>query len=79
MAYKEITSSKAELDISRAIEFYKEINIELARLFLKDLKATKDYLVKHPVKIQIRYADIRIAFFDTFPYGIHFRLHDKNQ
>lgn len=77
MAYKVITSSKSELDVSRAIEYYKEINIEIAKAFLKDLKATKKYLVKHPKKIQIRYADIRIAFLDTFPYGIHFRLQDK--
>lgn len=77
MAYKIITSSKSELDASRAIEYYKEINTELAKAFLKDLKSTKDYLVKHPKKIQIRYANIRIAFLDTFPYGIHFRLQDK--
>jgi len=77
MAYKIITSSKSELDVSRAIEHYKEIRIELARDFLKDLRATKNYLVKHPKKIQVRYANIRIAFLQTFPYGIHFRVQDK--
>jgi len=77
MAYKVITSSKSEIDVSRAIEYYKEINIELAKAFLKDLRATKNYLVKHPKKIQVRYANICIAFLETFPYGIHFRLQDK--
>ena len=77
MAYNIITSSKSELDVAKAIEYYKEIRIELARDFIKDLRATKDYLVKHPKKIQIRYANIRIAFLETFPYGIHFRLQDK--
>jgi len=77
MAYKVIASSKSELDTVKAIEYYKEIRIELAREFLKDLRATKNYLVKHPKKIQVRYANIRIAFLETFPYGIHFRLQDK--
>jgi hypothetical protein len=77
MAYKVIASSKSELDTAKAIEYYKEIRIELAREFLKDLRATKNYLVKHPKKIQVRYANIRVAFLETFPYGIHFRLQDK--
>lgn len=77
MAYKIVTSSKSELDISKAIKYYKSIRVELAKAFLKELRDSKNYLEKHPKKIQIRYANIRIAYLDTFPYGIHFRLKEK--
>lgn len=62
MDYKVVASSKSESDIIQAIEYYKEIKLELAKDFLKDLRATKNYLSKHPEKIQIRYENIRIAF-----------------
>ena len=77
MGYKIVASSKSEADIIKVIEYYKEIRIQLAKDFLKDLKATKNYLSKHPEKTQVRYANIRIAFLRTFPYGIHYRLQDQ--
>ena len=77
MGCKVIASRKSEKDVAGAIEYYKEIHVELAKEFFKDLKATKGYLVKHPKKIQVRYSNIRVAFLKTFPYGIHFRLQDN--
>jgi plasmid stabilization system protein ParE len=77
MAYKIITSTKAEFDVDKAIEYYKDINIQLAKDFLTELKATSKYIQKHPKKIQIRYANIRVAFLKRFPFGVHFRLEDK--
>ena len=77
MAYKIITSTKAELDVDKAIEYYKDINVQLAKDFLTELKATHKYIQKHPKKIQVRYANIRVAFLKRFPFGVHFRLEDK--
>ena len=76
MAYKLITSSKAEQDVEKAILYYKDIKIDLARDFLTELKATRKYIQKHPKKIQVRYANVRVAFLKRFPFGVHFRLED---
>jgi plasmid stabilization system protein ParE len=77
MAYKIITSTKVELDIDKAIEYYKDINVQLAKDFLVELKPTSKYIQKHPKKIQVRYATIRVAFLKRFPFGVHFRLDTK--
>lgn len=77
MAYKLNVSTKAELDLDKAIEYYKTIEIQLAKEFLIELKATRNYIQKHPKKIQVRYANIRVAFLKRFPFGVHFRFEDK--
>jgi plasmid stabilization system protein ParE len=77
MSYKTITSSRAEQDVEKAILYYKDINIQLARDFLSELRATHKYIQKHPKKIQVRYANVRVAFLKRFPFGVHFRLEDK--
>jgi len=77
MAYKIKTTFGAESDIEKAIIYYKDIKIQLAKDFLNELKATRKYIQKHPKKIQIRYAEIRVAFLKRFPFGIHYKLEDK--
>lgn len=77
MVYKLIASSKSESDTAKAIEYYKEIRVELAKEFLIELRATRKYIEKNPKKIQVRYGNIRVAFLKRFPYGVHFRLQDK--
>lgn len=72
MAYNLITSPIAENDVEKAIKHYIKIRKELAKAFLKEIKAAKKYLVKNPKKIQVRYSNVRIAFLKKFPYGIHF-------
>lgn len=74
MTYKLIATSESESDIVKALDYYKKIDHQLARRFLKDLKVTINYIHKHPQKIQLRYATIRVAFMNNFPFGIHFRL-----
>jgi hypothetical protein len=48
MTYRLIATSESESDIVKAIEYYKQIDPELARRFLHDLKATSNYIQKHP-------------------------------
>ena len=66
MDYNVITSPKAEVDIEQAVEWYVDISIELAQQFIIELKAAKNYIVKNPKKIQIRYNKTRIAFLKRF-------------
>ena len=76
--YKIIISSDFEIDFTKSVEYYSLINSDLARKFIREIKSTYKYLVKHPEKIQIRYDTIRIAFLKNFPYGIHFSF-DENE
>lgn len=46
MAYNILTSPKAEVDIEQAVEWYVDINIELAQQFVAELKAVKNYQIK---------------------------------
>ncbi|MBL1281179.1 MAG: hypothetical protein COA33_012950 [Fluviicola sp.] len=77
MAYKLNTSTGAYLDIEKAIVYYKGIKSQLAENFLIELKATRKYIQKHPKKIQVRYANIRVAFLKRFPFGVHFRFENE--
>ncbi|MBW6484061.1 MAG: hypothetical protein K0B10_13495 [Vicingaceae bacterium] len=52
MAYNLIISPEAEIDIERAVEWYVNINIELAQQFIIELKAAKNYIVNNPNKIR---------------------------
>jgi plasmid stabilization system protein ParE len=74
MTYKLIATSESESDIVKALEYYKAIDIRLAKRFLNDLKSTSHYIQNNPQKIQKRYTSIRVAFLTDFPFGIHFRL-----
>lgn len=74
MAYKVVTSSKVHFDIEKGIEWYKEIQIELAKRFLKEVGKIKKTILKNPEKFQVRYSNIRIAFLDKFPFGIHYKI-----
>lgn len=72
MAYKLITAPETEYDIENAVEYYLDIRKNLAKQFIAELKAVKDYIHKNPEKIQIRYKKVRVAFLKKFPNGVHF-------
>ncbi len=72
MVYNLISSPRADRDIELAVKWYANININLAKKFINELKAVKRYICESPEKIQIRYENKRIAFLKHFPYGVHF-------
>jgi len=74
MTCKLITSSRTELDIENAICWYLDIERELARSFLLELRAAIKYIQSNPEKTQIRYQSVRIAFLKKFPFGIHYKF-----
>ncbi len=76
MAYKTITSPDTEKDIEKAILWYKDIKIGLARSFIDELGYTRKHIQLNPRKFQIRYNNIRIGFLRKFPYGLHYKFED---
>jgi hypothetical protein len=74
MNYEIILSSEFENDVDEAIQYYKKINIGLAREILNEIIETKNYILLHPQGFQIRYRRVRIAFLKKFPFGIHYTI-----
>lgn len=59
-------------DLKEAALWYNNARKGLGFLFLKQVKTKVNQIAKTPLAYQIRYANIRVAFTDRFPYGIHY-------
>ena len=65
-------SKEAQLDIAEAMDYYKKIDSSLSEKLWAEISKTIGKISANPLKFQIRYRNIRMAFIKTFPYGIHF-------
>ncbi|WP_407934953.1 type II toxin-antitoxin system RelE/ParE family toxin [Flavobacterium arundinis] len=72
-----IFSDEAQSDIQESSEYYIEISESLNDRFLLAILATIERIQENPKLHQIRYRNIRIAFAQVFPYGIHFFIKEK--
>lgn len=72
MEYRIVVTYKARSDIGKASDYYREISTALQNRFEDQLIKTIDSLKENPLHYQVRYRRIRIAFTQTFPFGIHF-------
>lgn len=58
MVYKLISRPLVRIDLIVAVEYYKEINPILAKLFLERVKEAKDYIQKSPLGFQIKHNQV---------------------
>lgn len=72
MQYFIVLSDEAKLDIKETLEYYSDISISLENKFEIELTKSIELLFKNPLHYQVRYRNVRIAFTDVFPYGIHY-------
>ncbi len=75
--YQTVNKPLVYVDILNAVEFYKEINPNLAHQFLFRLKETVTFIEKAPFAFQIKYKHVRTALVEQFPYHIHFLIDEK--
>lgn len=61
-------------DFNDGIQYYDKISRELGDKFLTHFWEEIDKVKAAPLHYQKRYKSIRIAFMDTFPFGIHFTV-----
>ncbi len=59
-------------DLKEAALWYNNARKGLGFLFLKEVNKKVSQIAENPLAYQIRYANIRIAFTDRFPYGIYY-------
>ncbi len=78
MTYSITISDAAEKDVRETYLWYEEQQEGLGSTFEKHFPSTIDSIQNTPLKTQIRYGITRVFFVQKFPYGIHFRIIDKN-
>jgi hypothetical protein len=77
MSYKTVIVDEAKIDFRESFDWYKDINPKLAVQFKISFKQSLGIIKKNPLLFQIRYDDVRIILFETFPYSIHYTI-NKN-
>lgn len=72
-----LVAEEAQLDIVYAYNWYENIRTGLGEDFELCVFATLNQVQRSPLLFQIRYENIRVAFTERFPYGIHFSLENE--
>ena len=79
MKVKKQVAEIVNQDLKEAALWYNRARSGLGKVFLKEVKAEVNQIVKNPLAYEVRYANIRIAFVNKFPYGIHFEYHGREK
>ena len=65
-------------DLQNSIDFYKEINVALAKKFNSAVNKAIDSIIKAPL-FRIRYDNIRCYKVRKFPYLVHYSVDEKDR
>ena len=74
MIYNLEISSAAENDLRAAFIYYENEVSGLGFKFKKQAEFTMNVITRNPLKVQIRYRDVRVAWLKKFPFGVHFSI-----
>ncbi|SNR35375.1 hypothetical protein [Flavobacterium sp. ov086] len=77
MIYKIVIVEEAKIDYKKSLLYYKNIHPKLAIRFNDSFKKSLAIIKKDPLLFQIKYDTIRIIFFKTFPYAIHYSIYEN--
>jgi plasmid stabilization system protein ParE len=77
MSAKKQIAEIVKRDLKEAAFWYENAKKGLGLLFLKEINIKVNQIAKNPLAYQIRYANIRVAFTSTFPYGIHYEYNTQ--
>ncbi|CAM3472462.1 type II toxin-antitoxin system RelE/ParE family toxin [Flavobacterium chungbukense] len=78
MSYKIVILEEAKADYKESLLFYKNINPKLAIRFNDSFKKSIAIIQNDPFLFQLKYDNIRIIFFKTFPYAIHYSIYENS-
>lgn len=68
----------AKTDIRHARKWYNQQQSGLGKRFIDDMATTLKKIANNPTSYALRYKEIRLANFETFPYAAHFYINDEN-
>ena len=77
MSYTLIYRAEAEIDLLETENYYNKISPELTKRFFTEFFETIKYIEQEPNLFQLRYRNIRIAPLYKFPFGIHYKVTNK--
>ena len=79
MSYSFVNRPAVRVDVIEAIDYYKNINPELAKQFLFRIREAKAYIARYPLGFQIKYNNVRTLLLKQFPYHIHYLIDDTKK
>lgn len=65
---------EAKTDLLSIIDYYQQIDDDLAAYFYEELLFIESILIANPQAFQIRYFDVRGVPLKRFPYMIYYRI-----
>ena len=77
MSYSLLVSEKAQMQISKASQWFFEQSPGLELKFIHDLDKAMKLIKKRPLHFQVRYKTVRIKFLDKFNFGIHYIIENN--
>jgi len=77
MKNKKYVADIVKSDLREAAEWYNNAKKGLGLIFLRDINVNIAYIAENPLVYSIRYSNIRVAFSNKFPYGIHYEFLPK--
>jgi len=77
MTYSLSLTTIAKREINEAFLWYEGKQDYLGLRFKEAISSLIESIHKNPGIYQVRYSDVRIAFMKKFPYGVHYRILEK--
>lgn len=74
MIHRFILSFDATIDLEETEDYYLNISERLVYNFWTEFDNTIFRIRENPNQFQKKYEDVRIAFFESLPFGIHFEI-----
>lgn len=74
MSQKFVLSFLAKIDLEDTDSYYQHISENLTEMFWKQFDETINRIQENSLQFQVRYDNIRIAFFTSLPFGVHFEI-----
>ncbi len=74
MDYKIVIHSEAKRELEEARDYYKEIEYDLALLFLENIDAQLKIIKENPFLFQIKYKNYREVPLKNFPFIIIYEI-----
>ena len=78
MSYSISVVHRANIHITKAIEWCEEQEAGMEVRFIKSLDNAIKYIQKNPLKSQVRYRNVRIKFLRTPKFGIHYLIKNNH-
>jgi len=72
--YKVVVQELAKTDIRGARRWYNDQQPDLGKRLTAEMTATLRQIARNPTSFAIRYKQVRLAHFTTFPYAAHFYI-----